>query len=140
MLLQNPLISTILLAMKFVKQFCIIILISVIGEVLNALIPLPIPAGIYGMVILFVCLKTKLIKLSVVKDVGHFFIEIMPVFFVAPGVAILETIPTLRKYWWQFLLITAVSFLIVFFVSGHTVQGLAKLFGRGKSKKEVEKK
>ncbi len=129
----------ILLAMKFVKQFCIIILISVIGEVLNSLIPLPIPAGIYGMVILFVCLKTGLIKLSAVKETGHFFIEIMPVFFVAPGVEILGTIPTLQKYWWQFLLITTVSFLLVFFVSGHATQALVKLFGR-KSKKAEEKK
>ena len=62
----------------------------------------------------------------------------MPVFFVAPGVAILETVPTLKKYWWQFLLITVVSFLFVFFVAGHTSQGLIKLFGKHKKEKAVE--
>ena len=131
--------STILLTMKFVSQFCIIILISVIGEVLNKLIPLPIPAGIYGMVILFVCLKTKILKLSAVKDAGHFFIEIMPIFFVAPGVEILGTLGTLQKYWWQFLIITTVSFLIVFFISGHATQGLIRLFKNQKSKKQEVK-
>ena len=38
------------------------------GEGLNFLIPAPVPASIYAMVILFVCLCTKIIKLDAVKD------------------------------------------------------------------------
>ena len=64
--------------MKYVKQFLIILLISFIGEGLNYLIPAPVPASIYGMVILFVCLCTKVVKLDDVKDTGMFLIEIMP--------------------------------------------------------------
>lgn len=133
--LTKKLLLIILARMKFVKQFCIIIFISLIGELLSFLIPLPIPAGIYGMIILFLCLKTKLIKLSSIKDAGDFFIEIMPIFFVAPGVAILGTIPTLKKYWWQFLIITIVSFLIVFFVTGHATQLIIKISDQIKNKK-----
>ncbi|RAZ95809.1 CidA/LrgA family protein, partial [Klebsiella oxytoca] len=47
--------------MKYLKQFLIILVISFIGEVLKALLPLPVPASIYGMVILFVCLVTGVI-------------------------------------------------------------------------------
>lgn len=121
--------------MKFIKQLCIILFFSLIGELLNFLIPLPIPAGIYGMVLLFVCLKIGLIKLEWVKAAGDFLIQIMTIFFVAPGVAILGTIPTLKKYWWQFLLITCVSFVIVFLISGQTTQGLIKLFSKKKGEK-----
>ena len=42
--------------MKYLKQFLIILLISFIGEILKAVLPLPVPASIYGMAILFVCL------------------------------------------------------------------------------------
>ena len=38
--------------MKYIRQFIIIILISFIGEVLNYLLPLPIPASIYGLVLM----------------------------------------------------------------------------------------
>ena len=50
--------------MKYLKQFLIILVISLIGELLNKLLPLPVPASIYGMVILFIGLLSGVIKLS----------------------------------------------------------------------------
>ena len=58
--------------MKYIKQFLIILLISFIGEILKCLLPLPVPASIYGMAILFFCLMTKIIKLDAVKETGKF--------------------------------------------------------------------
>ena len=49
--------------MKYVKQFLIIIGISLAGEILKYILPLPIPASIYGMAILFIALLTGIIKL-----------------------------------------------------------------------------
>ena len=40
--------------MKLLRQFLIILAISFVGEALKYLLPLPVPASIYGMVILFV--------------------------------------------------------------------------------------
>ena len=54
--------------MKYLKQFLIILVISLIGELLNKLLPLPVPASIYGMVILFIGLLSGVIKLSSVKE------------------------------------------------------------------------
>ena len=45
--------------MRFIGQFCVIMLITFIGELLNFLIPLPVPAGIYGMALLFIALCLK---------------------------------------------------------------------------------
>ena len=72
--------------MKYLKQFLIILVISLIGELLNKLLPLPVPASIYGMVILFIGLLSGVIKLSSVKEAGSFLIEIMPVMFIPAGV------------------------------------------------------
>ena len=58
--------------MKYAFQFALIISISFIGEILNMLIPLPVPASIYGLVILFFCLELKIIKLHQVKEAGDF--------------------------------------------------------------------
>lgn len=74
--------------MKYVKQFLIILVISFIGEILKYLLPLPIPASIYGMVLLFTGLMTGLIKLEAVRETGKFLIEIMPVMFIPAGVAL----------------------------------------------------
>ena len=46
--------------MKYLKQFGIILALSFIGEFLNDLLPLPIPASIYGIILMFLCLKSSL--------------------------------------------------------------------------------
>ena len=77
--------------MKYLKQFLIILVISLIGEILNKLLPLPVPASIYGMVILFAGLLSGIIKLESVKEAGSFLIEIMPVMFIPAGVGLMSS-------------------------------------------------
>ena len=64
--------------MKYIRQFVIILFISFIGEALKYVLPLPIPASIYGLVLMFVLLETKVLKVEAVQDAGKFLIEIMP--------------------------------------------------------------
>ena len=65
--------------MKYVRQFWIILLISAMGEALHVLIPLPVPASVYGLVIMLIALGIHIIKLDQVKEAAEFLIEIMPV-------------------------------------------------------------
>ena len=68
--------------MKFLRQFMIILLLSFLGEVLKMFIPLPIPASVYGLVLMLLCLVTGILKTSQVKEAAFFLIEIMPVMFI----------------------------------------------------------
>ena len=77
--------------MKFITQFGIILAISFIGEILNRIIPLPIPASIYGMTILFTLLASGVMKLSAVKETGKFLIYLLPIMFVPPTVGLIES-------------------------------------------------
>ena len=77
--------------MKYLHQFMVIIGITFVGELLKYMLPLPIPASIYGMVIMFIGLMTGFIKLDSVKDVGKFLIEIMPVMFIPAGVGLMSS-------------------------------------------------
>lgn len=88
--------------MKFVKQFGIILLITFIGEVLHALLPIPVPAGIYGIVLLFLGLKTRLIPVSEVKEASSFLIQIMPIMFIPAAVGLIDTWDILAPSWIQF--------------------------------------
>ncbi len=100
----------------------IILLISFIGEGLNFAIPAPIPASIYGMVILFICLCTKIIKLDDVKDTGIFLIEIMPLMFIPAGVGLMKSWGVLKPLIVPVLVITVVSLIAVMAVSGRVSQ------------------
>lgn len=58
--------------MKYVRQFWIILLISAMGEALHVLIPLPVPASVYGLVIMLIALGTHIIRLEQVKEAAEF--------------------------------------------------------------------
>ncbi len=120
--------------MKFLRQFMIILAISFIGEVLKYIVPLPIPASIYGLVILFIALETGIMKLSAVKDTAKFLIEIMPLMFIPAGVGLLESWGVLQPVLLPVAVITVVSTIIVMGVSGVVTQAVIR-----KEKKKAAK-
>ena len=113
--------------MKYIKQFLIILAISFVGELLRYLIPLPIPASIYGMVILFVGLMTGLIKLEAVKDAGKFLIEIMPLMFIPAGVGLMSSWGVLKPLLVPVSVITVVSLVVVMAAGGLVSQAVIRI-------------
>lgn len=108
--------------MKYLKQYMIILMISFFGEVLNIFLPLPIPASIYGMVILFLLLVTGVLKLEDVKDAGKFLIEIMPVLFIPAGVGLMATWGVLKPVLVPVGVITVVTLVLVMAFGGRVTQ------------------
>lgn len=110
--------------MKYLKQFGIILLFSFIGELLNHFIPLPIPASIYGIVILFLCLNFKIISLDTVKDIGKFLVEIMPVMFIPAAAGLLNSWDVIKPSLGYYLVITVVSTIVVMAAAGKVTQAV----------------
>lgn len=104
--------------MKYIWQTGIILLISFIGEVLNYFINLPVPAGIYGLVIMYAGLKTGLIRYEYVREAGHFFVEIMPIMFIPAAVGLMVTWNVMKPVFFPVAVITVVSTVLVMAVSG----------------------
>lgn len=116
--------------MKYLKQFLIILAISFVGELLKVVIPLPIPASIYGMVIMFVGLCTGFIKLESVKETGIFLIEIMPVMFIPAGVGLITSWSSLRTIIIPVGIITVVTIITVMVATGWTAQIIIRKTGK----------
>ena len=113
--------------MKYMKQFCLIMFISFLGEVLHHYLPLPNPASIYGLVILFAGLMTGVVKLSHVEETGRFLIEIMPLMFIPAAVGLLESWGILAPIWIPIVGITLITTVIVMIVSGKITQFVIRL-------------
>lgn len=103
--------------MKYLKQFLIILAVSLVGEILKAVLPLPIPASIYGMVIMFILLLTGVIKLEQVRETGKFLIEIMPVMFIPAGVGLMSSWSVLEPV---LLPVSIITVITIFTVMGAT--------------------
>lgn len=123
--------------MKFIKQFGIILAISFIGGIMNYLIPLPVPASIYGLVLMLLCLHFGIVHIDSVKDSGKFLIEIMPLMFIPAAVGLIESWKTISSKIGTYLIITVLSTIFVMIVAGHTTQAFIRF---SKSKDNQERK
>lgn len=108
--------------MKYIHQFLIIMLISFIGELLSLLLPLPIPASVYGLIILLVCLFTNIIRLKDIEDVADWLILIMPVLFVPSAVSLMNVADQLVNDLLVICVVLVVSTIVVMVTTGKVAQ------------------
>ena len=115
--------------MKHLKQVALILLFTLLGEVLAALIPFPIPAAIYGLVLMLIALLTGLLKPDHIKEASSFLISVMPVLFVPPAVRILEYWGIVGPKVAAIVIICVSTTFLVFAVSGLVTKLLQKKKG-----------
>lgn len=115
--------------MKFLRQFMIILLLSFLGEVLKMFIPLPIPASVYGLVLMLVCLMTGVLKTSQVKEAAFFLIEIMPVMFIPAAAGLIDSWKVIQPLLLPILVITVVITVFVMVITGKVAQMIAQKRG-----------
>lgn len=108
--------------MKYLRQWMIILFVTFLGELLHFFLPLPVPASIYGMILMFLALEFHIIRLEAVRETGKFLIEIMPVMFIPAGVGVLDAWGILKPHLIPVVVIMLVSTVIVMGVSGRVTQ------------------
>lgn len=112
--------------MKYLKQFCIILFVSFLGELLHILMPLPIPASVYGLVLMLLLLCTGILKLTQVRETADFLIEIMPVMFIPAAAGLLDSWPALQPVWLPVVVITILTTVIVMAATGRVTQHMIR--------------
>lgn len=120
--------------MKFIIQFLIIIAFSFAGELFHFLLPLPIPASIYGIILLFMALELKWISVKDIRETSAFLITVMPIMFVPAAVGLLDSWQSIGNSLIQYVIVTVITTFVVMAVSGFVTQYVIR-----KVKKENKK-
>lgn len=108
--------------MKQLKQLFWILLFSFIGEFLSLISPVAIPGSVIGMVLLFISLHFKWLKLNQVEEVGNWLTDNMAIFFVPAGVGLMTNFGILGDVWWQLLLTIIITTTLMLGFVGLVVQ------------------
>ncbi len=116
--------------MKLLRQTGIIIGICFLGALLQKFLNIPVPGNIIGMMILFICLCTGMIKLDAIKEISNFLLNYLAFFFIPAGVGLIACGKILNGHWIAFLAVCFITTVIIMVVSGYSVQ----LLKRGQSK------
>ncbi len=110
--------------MKYLFQFCVIMIFVLLGELLGHFIPLPIAGSIYGLILMFLALCFKIIKLEWVADAADWLHSIMALFFVVPAVAIIDIWAQISDIWWILVLMLIAAYLVTMITTGVTADAL----------------
>ncbi len=115
--------------MKYIKQLLIILAFTGLGELLAQVIPFPIPAAIYGLVLLLIALCTGLLKPAHIDETARFLSSLLPLLFVAPTVKILSYWGVISANLVPICVIILRSTFLVFAISGWVTQLFLKKGG-----------
>ena len=117
--------------MKYLSQILTILGFTLVGEALQRLIPLAIPASVWGLALLFAALCLKIVKVEQVEDVGAFLRSLLPLLFVAPTVGIAEHWDLIRNQLLPIALLLLGSTAATFGIAGGIAKALMKKGGCG---------
>jgi len=121
--------------MKYIKQITIIALFSLLGEICNRALPLPVPASVYGMIFLLIALLTGVVKLSHIQETADFLLEIMPLFFVGPFVRLMDQFDVFKDSLVSLVVICVISTLVAMLCTGIVAQLVIRIFGKKEGRK-----
>ena len=122
--------------MKYVKQLTIILGVTFIGEILHFLLPLPIPASIYGLLLMLILLCTKVFKVDSLKETSSFLLEAMPIMFIPPAAEIINQWGIIKPVLFPSIIMIVVVTAVVMGVTGVVTQALIRS-GRKEQKKDA---
>ena len=112
--------------MKLFREALIILGIYLLGEFLASSLHLPVPGNILGMVILFILLCTKIVKVDNISTVTNFLLDHLAFFFIPAGVGLMASIGIIKSTWWQLLVVCISTTIIIIGVTGIIVQAISR--------------
>lgn len=108
--------------MKYLRQTGVILVVTFVGEILKSFLPFPVPASIYGLVLMLGLLIGNVVKLEAVEETSDFLIEIMPIMFIPATVGLIEAWATLSAIWLKVCSIMVITTILVMVTTGRVTQ------------------
>ena len=118
--------------MKYLQQAVIIAAVTFAAEIIKYFVQLPVPASIYGLILLFILLKTSMLRLEQIEDVGGLLLELMPLLLVPASVSFLTVLDTIQGMLLPVLIMGLAGTTVVMVVTGTVSQGIIRRGGKEK--------
>lgn len=123
--------------MKYIKQLLIILLVSFLAEMMEYLIPLPVAASVYGLVLMLIGLITHIIPLEKVEGAADYLVGIMALLFVPPTVGIMASVEELKEMGIALVVISVVTTFLIMIVTGKVAQFILKKSSKKEGGEEI---
>lgn len=115
--------------MKLIREIVIVFGLYYIGEIISKSLSLPIPGNLIGMLLLFMLLCSKTVKLQQVERIGDFLLDHLAFFFIPAGVGLLTSFSLIADIWIQIVLVCAITTFFTMGIVGYLVQRVMNMEG-----------
>ena len=122
--------------MNIIFQAALFFGLYILSDTLSFLLPFPFPGSVIAMIILFILLITKAVRVDKISSLSEFLLDNMAFFFIPPTIGIINYVDILKNIWWQFILICCITTLLTFFATAYTVKGVMYLLNRRREKND----
>lgn len=116
------------------REFMLIFTINYVGILLSKILHLPLPGTILSLLLLFLMLQFKVLKLEKIENAGNFLLLNMTIFFMPPTVKIIDSYELLEKDLFKIIVIILVSTFLTMGITGKVVQLMIDLKERKEKK------
>lgn len=113
--------------MNILLQIGIVIGICLVGECISALLPFILPGNIIAMILIFILLLTRVMKIDHIRQKALFLKQNMAFFLVPSSVSIIQHIDLLKEIVIPLLVISMVSTILTFLATAFAVNLTMKL-------------
>ncbi|NLY79254.1 MAG: CidA/LrgA family protein [Lysinibacillus sp.] len=111
---------------RIIAQILILYVFYYIGVFIVEITNLPLPASVIGLLLLFICLQLKWIKVEYIKDGAGFLIGFMTLFFIPPMMGIINYPQLFSVAGWLLMASVVISTLFVILTTSMISQWIEK--------------
>lgn len=124
--------------LKIITQVGIIFGVCWAAQIVEQALPFAFPASVIGMILMFLLLAFRVLKVDHIREKSDFLLGNMAFFFIPAGVIIINYFDVLKDWVFQLIFICIVTTVITFVVTAYSMRFVMYLMARFSEKKEVE--
>lgn len=113
--------------MKYLKQLMIILISYFLGTIIQLVFNLPLPGTVLGLILLFLALYLRIVKIEMIEDICEVLISHMSFLFIPAGVGLMTSFDMLKGKVIAFSIIILISTFVVWIVTFYVVKYLRKV-------------
>lgn len=121
---------------SFLHQVLVISIILLISKIIEGLVPIPMPASVIGLVLMFLALSMGIIKLGEVESVGTALTNNISFLFVPAGISVINSLGILSTSPILILSLIIISTILLLLCTGFASQLLVKTSPTKKENKQ----
>ncbi|HHQ4904279.1 TPA: antiholin-like murein hydrolase modulator LrgA [Staphylococcus aureus] len=123
----------------FFHQVIVIALVLFVSKIIESFMPIPMPASVIGLVLLFVLLCTCAVKLGEVEKVGTTLTNNIGLLFVPAGISVVNSLGVISQAPFLIIGLIIVSTILLLICTGYVTQIIMKVTSRSKGDKVTKK-